>query len=81
MTIIEKLTSRKLWLSIAAMLAGIGATIAGISGGSTELAIIGTACTAISAGIYAFAEAWTDAANGTVTTEYVHTFTDEEKGE
>ena len=60
--IIGKLTSRKFWLAVAALLASIGATFAGVTGGSEALAIVGAACTALSAGIYAFAEAWTDAA-------------------
>ena len=56
----DKLTSRKLWMSVAAMLAGIGATVAGASTGTDALAVVGAVCTALSAGIYAFAEAWVD---------------------
>ena len=61
--ILGKLTSRKFWLAVAALLASIGTTMAGLNSGSERLAIIGVACTALSAGIYAFAEAWTDAAS------------------
>ena len=61
--ILGKLTSRKFWLAVAALLASIGTTIAGVTGGSEVLAIVGVACSALSAGIYAFAEAWTDAAS------------------
>lgn len=57
----DKLTSRKLWVSVAAMLAGVGATLAGACGGVDALAVAGAVCTALSAGIYAFAEAYVDA--------------------
>ena len=60
--ILSKLTSRKFWLAVAALVASIGTTLTGLNSGNDVIAIIGIACTALSAGIYAFAEAWTDAA-------------------
>ena len=68
----DKLKSRKLWISIAAMLAAIGATVTGVSTGIDALAAVGAICTALSAGIYAFSEAYVDAAAAvqvTATTE------------
>ena len=60
-TLKDKLSSRKLWVSIAAMLAGVGATLAGANCGIEALAIAGAVCTALSAGIYAASEAYVDA--------------------
>ena len=57
----DKLKSRKFWLSLAAMLAGIGTALAGYAGGSAAVCTVGTVCTALSAGIYALAEALVDA--------------------
>lgn len=60
-SIIVKLTSRKFWLSVAATLAGIGTAIAGLNSGSEKVAMAGALCAALSAAIYAFAEALVDA--------------------
>lgn len=59
----NKFTSRKFWICVAAALASLGTGISGIVVGSETLAIIGSVCTVVSAAIYAFCEAWTDAAN------------------
>ena len=56
-----KLTSRKLWITIAGMLSGIGAGIAGIATENTVIAVIGIICTAVSGGIYTMCEAMVDA--------------------
>lgn len=56
----NKLTSRKFWVCVAAALASIGSSIGGIIAGNETLAIIGSVCTVISAAIYAFVEAWCD---------------------
>lgn len=56
----SKLTSRKMWLSIAGFLAAFGAGIAGIVVGEYSLASVGAVCAALSAGIYAAAEAYVD---------------------
>lgn len=56
----NKLTSRKFWICIAAMLASIATSIAGLQTGNTTIAAVGTICGIISAAIYAFCEAWVD---------------------
>ena len=56
----EKLKSRKFWICVAAFLASIGTSIAGIRTDNEVIAAIGTVCTIFAAAIYAFAEAWVD---------------------
>lgn len=56
----SKLKSRKFWMSVAAFLASIGATIAGISTDSKAVTVTGIVCTMLSSAIYAAAEAYTD---------------------
>ena len=58
----EKLTSRKFWICVAAMLASIATSISGLHNGNETIATIGVVCGVISAAIYAFCEAWVDAA-------------------
>lgn len=60
--IIQKLTSRKFWICVAAFLGSIATSIAGINSGSDTVTSIGTVCAIISAAIYAAAEAKVDAA-------------------
>lgn len=55
-----KLTSRKFWLAIAAALASIGGSVAGIATDNTALTTTGLVCTIVSAAIYAAAEAYVD---------------------
>lgn len=55
-----KLKSRKFWLSVAAFLASIGATITGISTDSKAITVTGIVCTMLSSAIYAAAEAYAD---------------------
>ena len=62
MDIKRKITSRKFWLCVAAFLASIGASIAGIQTSDTVITTIGTVCAIISAAIYAAAEASVDKA-------------------
>ena len=57
----SKLKSRKFWICVAAFLASIGTSIAGLKSENEVITIIGTVCTILSAAIYAFAEAWIDA--------------------
>ena len=57
---LNKLTSRKFWICVAAMLASIATSIAGLQTGNTTIAAVGTICGIISAAIYAFCEAWVD---------------------
>ena len=56
----NKLTSRKFWVCVAAFLASIGTSIAGLKSDSEIVATVGIVCTIISSAIYAFAEAWVD---------------------
>ena len=56
-----KLTSRKFWITVAAMLASIATSIAGMNTDNTAIAVIGMICTVISSAIYAGAEAYVDA--------------------
>ena len=56
----NKLTSRKFWICVAAMLASTATSIAGLQTGNTIVAAVGTICGIISAAIYAFCEAWVD---------------------
>lgn len=58
----EKLKSRKFWLSVAAFLGSIGTSIAGLATGNEAVAAVGVVCSVISAAIYAGAEAYVDAA-------------------
>lgn len=56
----EKLTSRKFWICVAAMLASIATSIKGIATSDQTIIIVGTVCGIASAAIYAFCEAWVD---------------------
>lgn len=56
----DKLTSRKFWICVAAFLASIATSIAGICTTNEVITIIGTVCGILSAAIYAFCEAWVD---------------------
>ena len=56
----NKLTSRKFWICVAAMLASIATSIAGIQTQNATITTIGTVCAIDSAAIYAFCEAWVD---------------------
>lgn len=60
--ILRKLTSRKFWLALAAMLGSIGASIAGIQSGNEAVVTVGVIASVASAAIYAAAEAYVDAA-------------------
>ncbi len=68
----NKLTSRKFWMAVAAALASIGGSIAGLATDNEVLAAAGLVCTAASCAIYAAAEAYVDgkaAASTTVNTQ------------
>ena len=56
----SKLTSRKFWVCVAAMLASIATSVAGITTDNHTILAIGTVCGVASAAIYAFCEAWVD---------------------
>lgn len=56
----EKLKSRKFWLCVAAFLASVGTSIAGLHSNNDVVVGIGLICTILSSGTYAFCEAWVD---------------------
>lgn len=56
----NKLKSRKFWICVAAFLASVGTSIVALKSDNEIVAATGTICTILSAGIYAFAEAWVD---------------------
>lgn len=56
----DKLKSRKFWISIAAFLGSIGASIAGITTDNNIITAIGIVCSMLSAGIYSACEAYVD---------------------
>ena len=60
----NKFLSRKFWISVAAFLGSIAASVAGLATGEKWITIIGVVCGMLSAAIYAAAEAYTDAAHG-----------------
>ena len=57
----EKLTSRKFWICVAAFLGSVATSISGIQMGNGTLTMVGTVCGVFSAAIYAAAEAYVDA--------------------
>ena len=57
----KKLTSRKFWICVAALLGSIAASIAGLTTSNQVVAGIGIVAGILSAAIYAFCEAWVDA--------------------
>ena len=58
----KKLTSRKFWITVAAILGSVATSIAGMQTGSEAVTITGTICGVLSAAIYAGCEAYVDAA-------------------
>lgn len=50
--------SRKFWISVAAMLMSIGTSISGLVIEKTDLTVVGTICTVLAGGIYAFVNAY-----------------------
>ena len=56
----EKLKSRKFWICVAAFLASIATSIAGLVNANQTITIVGTVAGILSAAIYAFCEAWVD---------------------
>lgn len=56
----RKLTSRKFWISVAAMLGSIAASVTGLAIDNDTVAAVGMVCGVISAAIYAAAEAYVD---------------------
>ena len=56
----KKLTSRKFWLCVAAFLGSVAASISGIVTENKYVLTLGAVCGVLSAGLYAFCEAWVD---------------------
>ena len=59
--LINKITSRKFWICVAAFLGSVAASISGIATGNQIIATIGVIAGVLSAAIYAAAEAYVDA--------------------
>lgn len=59
----RKLTSRKFWISVAAMLGSIATSITGLAISNDTVTAIGMVCGVVSAAIYAAAEAYVDGKN------------------
>lgn len=57
---IERISSRKFLISVAAFLASVATSISGIVTNNQTVIVIGTVCGILSAAIYAFCEAWVD---------------------
>ena len=78
----DKLKSRKFWICVAAFLASIATSIAGITTDNQVITIIGTVCGILSAAIYAFCEAWVDgkAVDEQKYTQYIKQFEDVDDG-
>lgn len=58
---IEKITSRKFLISLAAFLASIATGISGLVTDNQTIAIVGIVCGILSAALYSAAEAYVDA--------------------
>ncbi len=71
-----KWCSRKFWISVAAFLGSIAASVAGIVTDEKWITITGVVCGMLSAAIYSATEAWTDAAHADDTI-----FVDEARGD
>ncbi len=56
----KKLKSRKFWLCVAAFLASIGTSIAGLHTDNTTVTALGMRCTILATATYALCEAWID---------------------
>ena len=56
----DKLKSRKFWICVAAFLASVGMSVAGLRSDNEIVAAIGTISTILATAIYAFCEAWVD---------------------
>lgn len=59
----NKLASRKFWISVAAFLGSIAASVAGIVTEEKWITIVGVVCGMLSAAIYAACEAYVDGAH------------------
>ena len=67
----QKFKSRKFLLCLAAALASIGASIAGLASSNEKVATVGIICTIASTAIYAFCEAWVDSSSAKANTTHI----------
>ena len=74
----EKFKSRKFLMCLAAALASIGASIAGLATANETVATVGIVCTIISSAIYAFCEAWVDSSSAKANTTHIESTTKSE---
>lgn len=75
----NKLTSRKFWISVAAFLGSVAASVAGIVTEEKWITITGIVCGVLSAAIYAACEAYVDGAHKDYDVEIVR-IDDEDDG-
>lgn len=73
-----KFKSRKFLMCLAAALASIGASIAGLCTDNQTVATVGVVCTITSAAIYAFCEAWVDSSSAKANTTHIESTTKSE---
>ena len=59
----NKLQSLKFWISVAAFMGSIAASVTGVATGEKWITITGVICGMLSAAIYSAVEAYTDAAH------------------
>ena len=86
-TFLNKISSRKFWVAIAAFLASIGTSIGALASDNEIIAGIGIICAVFSAAIYSAIEAWVDTARlksnatttSTVTTKTISAATNNAK--
>ena len=69
----NKLTSRKFWICVAAFLGSVATSIAGLTTDNQVVGIVGVVAGILSAAIYAFCEAWVD--GKAVNQDYLDTLT------
>lgn len=74
----EKFKSRKFLMCLAAALASIGASIAGLASSNEKVAVAGIICTISSTAIYAFCEAWVDSSSAKANTTHIESTNKEE---
>jgi len=76
----EKFKSRKFLMCLAAALASIGASIAGLCSQNETIATVGIVCTIVSSAIYAFCEAWVDSSSAKANTTHIESVSSDKEG-
>ena len=67
-------------MCVAAALASIGASIAGLATANEKVATVGIICAITSSAIYAFCEAWVDSASAKSNTTHIESTTTTKEG-